>query len=65
MNPKDQQTPGTGKVENDHNRQGQQETTQKNQAQRTPESRHDRQNHIGSDNQSQERRGVNVNMNKP
>lgn len=46
-NPADHQVPGTGKVANDHNKQGEQAPTQKHEAQRTPESRHDRQN-IGS-----------------
>ncbi|WCM88501.1 hypothetical protein [Acidovorax sp. NCPPB 3576] len=54
----DKQEPGKGKVENDHNRQGNQEPTQKNEAQRTPESRHDRDAHIGSGNQVQSRRGA-------
>jgi len=53
----DKQEPGTGKVENDHNRQGDQEPTQKNEAQRTPQSRHDRDAHIGSGNQVQSRQG--------
>ncbi|MDA8454962.1 hypothetical protein M4R22_09320 [Acidovorax sp. GBBC 3334] len=53
----DKQQPGTGKVENDHNRQGQQEPTQKNEGQRTPQSRHDRDAHIGSGNQVQSRQG--------
>ncbi|GKT16417.1 hypothetical protein AVHY2522_11620 [Acidovorax sp. SUPP2522] len=34
-----------------------QEPTQKNEAQRTPESRHDRDAHIGSGNQVQSRQG--------
>jgi hypothetical protein len=46
-NPADHQVPGAGKVANDHNKQGEQPPTQTNQGQRTPESRHDRQN-IGS-----------------
>lgn len=46
-NPADHQLPGTGKVANDHNKQGEQPPTQKHEAQRTPESRHDRQS-IGS-----------------
>lgn len=54
---RDQQTPGTGKVDNDHNRQGNQQPTQKNEAQRTPASRHDREAQVGSGNQSMERRG--------
>ncbi len=53
----DKQEPGTGKVENDHNRQGDQDATQKNEGRRTPESRHDRDAHIGSGNQVQSRQG--------
>ena len=54
--PQDRQEPGKHKVENDHNRQGEQAATQKNEARRTPESRSDRTDHIGSDNQSQSRK---------
>lgn len=54
----DRQTPGAGKVENDHNRQGSQEPTQKNEARRTPDSRHDREGHVGSGNHSQSRQGT-------
>ena len=57
QNPRDQQTPQTGKVENDSNKLGEQEPTQLNQGQRTPDSRSDREAHIGSGNQSQSRRG--------
>ena len=53
----DRQEPGQNKVENDHNRMGNQAPTQKNEGQRTPESRSDRTNHIGSGNQSQSRQG--------
>lgn len=53
----DAQTPGTGKVANDHNRQGQQAPTGRNEGRRTPHSRHDREDHIGSGNQQQSRRG--------
>jgi hypothetical protein len=45
-NPVDQQQPQTGKVENDHNKQGGQAVTQKNEARRTPESRHDREANV-------------------
>lgn len=51
----DKQAPGTGKVENDHNRQGRQDPTQKNEGRRTPHSRHDREAHIGSGNQVRSR----------
>lgn len=55
-NSTDQQTPKTGKVENDHNKQGAQAPTQKNEGQRTPQSRHDREAQIGN-NQSHMRQG--------
>ena len=54
--PQDRQEPGKHKVENDHNRQGNQEPTQKNEARRTPESRHERDSQVGSANQSQSRK---------
>ncbi len=58
-NPKaeDKQPPHTGKVANDRNQAGEQAPTQLNKAQRTPDSRHDREAHVGSGNQSQSRRG--------
>lgn len=49
--------PDTGKVENDTNKLGEQEPTQLNQGQRTPDSRSDREAHVGGSNQSQSRRG--------
>ena len=58
QSPADKQAPMTGKVENDFNKQGEQATTQKNEARRTPESRSDRESHLGSDNQTNARRGV-------
>jgi hypothetical protein len=54
--PQDEQTAQAGKVENDTNKQGQQPPTQKNEGRRTPESRHDREDHIGN-NQVKVRRG--------
>ncbi|RYF28098.1 MAG: hypothetical protein EOO33_02030 [Comamonadaceae bacterium] len=54
----DKQEPGTGKVENDHNSQGDKDPTQKNEGRRTPESRNDRDAHIGSGNQVQSRQGA-------
>ena len=57
QNHPDRQEPGQGKVENDHNRTGHQEPTQKNEGQRTPDSRSDRTSHIGSGNQNQTRQG--------
>ena len=57
QNPRDEQAPNTGKVANDHNKVGEQEVTQKNEAKRTSDSRTDREAHIGSGNQTQSRRG--------
>ncbi|MBC7682808.1 MAG: hypothetical protein H7172_10775 [Ferruginibacter sp.] len=57
QNPRDEQAAHTGKVGNDHNKVGEQELTQKNEAKRTPDSRTDREAHIGSGNQTQSRRG--------
>lgn len=45
--PHDEQAAQTGKVENDHNKQGEQAPTQKNESRRTPKSRSDRENQIG------------------
>ena len=56
-NPTDFQQPGTGKVENDHNKQGQNKPTQKNEGKRTPESRHDRDTLVGTMNVTQARTG--------
>lgn len=56
QNPKDRQAPHTGKVDNDTNKLGQHQATQLNQGHRTPESRSDREAHVGGDNQSQSRR---------
>jgi hypothetical protein len=47
-----------GKVENDVNQMGEQKPTQKNEGQRTANSRHDRESHVGSSNQVQARRGT-------
>lgn len=57
QNPPDQQTPQTGKVQNDTNKPGHQKPTQLHQGHRTPESRSDRESHVGGSNQSQTRRG--------
>jgi hypothetical protein len=54
---KDKQTGQSGKVENDHNKQGKGQASQLNQAERTPQSRHDREDHIGN-NQVKMRRGT-------
>ena len=58
QNPRDEQTPQTGKVANDHNKVGDKPLTQKNEPKRTPDSRTDREAHIGSGNQTQSRRGA-------
>lgn len=55
-NPRDKQAPQSGKVENDTNKMGEQAPTQLNQGKRTPESRSDRESHVGGGNQSQSRR---------
>ena len=55
--PRDEQAAKTGKVANDHNKAGEQPSTQKNEARRTPDSRTDREAHVGSGNQTQSRRG--------
>ena len=57
QNPQDKQAPATGKVVNDTNKLGNKEPTQLNQGQRTSDSRHDREAHVGGGNQSQSRRG--------
>lgn len=48
---------GSGKVADAHNSAGDKDATQLNQARRTPESRGDRDTHIGSGNQTQSRKG--------
>lgn len=58
QNPHDEQPPKIGKVENDTNKMGGKDATQLNQGQRTPDSRSDREAHIGGGNQSQSRRGT-------
>lgn len=55
--PQGKQAPETGKVANDANKVGGKDPTQLNQGQRTPDSRHDREAHVGGSNQSQSRRG--------
>jgi hypothetical protein len=57
LNPRDKQAALSGKVENDTNKLGEQKPTQKNEGRRTPESRHDRESQLGSQNQSRARRG--------
>ena len=46
-----------GKSQNDVNKMGNEEPTQKNEGRRTPESRSDRESSIGGNNQRQSRRG--------
>ncbi len=46
-----------GKVANDSNKMGMQKPMQKNESQRTPQSRSDRDTQLGSDNQSRARKG--------
>jgi hypothetical protein len=46
------------KVENDFNQAGEKKPTQRNEAQRTANSRHDRESHVGGSNQLQSRRGT-------
>lgn len=51
--------PGAGgKVDNDHNQSGSVAPTQLHQGRRTPQSRDDRQAHLGADNQSQSRKAA-------
>ena len=52
----DKQTGRSGKVENDTNKLGKAQATQKNEGRRTPKSRHDREDHIGN-NQTKVRGG--------
>jgi hypothetical protein len=56
-NPDDKQTSHTGKVMNDFNKQGEHKPTQKNEAQRTPESRSDREANIRN-NESHMKQGA-------
>ena len=58
QNPRDKQAGLSGKVENDTNKLGDMRPTQKNEGRRTPQSRHDRDARLGSENQSQSRRGA-------
>jgi hypothetical protein len=53
----DKQAGQSGKVENDRNKLGKASATQTNEGQRTPQSRHDREDHIGN-NQVKMRRGT-------
>jgi len=40
-----------------HNKAGHRQPTSRNEPRRTPESRHDRESHVGGSNQVQSRRG--------
>ena len=51
-------TEGSGKVAQAHNSTGDQPPTQIHQGRRTPESRGDRDTHVGSGNQTQSRQGA-------
>lgn len=53
----DKQAGLSGKVDNDTNKVGKAQATQKNEGRRTPQSRHDREDHIGN-NQSKIRSGT-------
>lgn len=44
----------------EHNAQGKQPPTPRNEARRTPESRHDREDHVGGSNQKQQRQSHGV-----
>lgn len=52
-----ERTEGSGKVANAHNSTGEKAPTQIHQGQRTPNSRGDRDSHLGSGNQMQSRQG--------
>jgi hypothetical protein len=56
-NAQDKQAAHSGKLANDHNKQGNQKPTQKNEGRRTPESRHDRQVTAGTHNKIEARTG--------
>ena len=51
----DKQAGLSGKVENDTNKLGKETPTQKNEGRRTPQSRSDREDHVGGSNQSKMR----------
>ena len=57
QNARDKQAARSGKVENDTNKMGETAPTQKNEGRRTPESRHDRESHLGGENQTMTRKG--------
>jgi hypothetical protein len=46
-----------GAAPTEHNKAGHQQPTPRNEPRRTPESRHDRESHVGGTNQVQNRRG--------
>lgn len=49
QSPADKQAGHSGMVENDSNKLGKGQASQVNEGRRTPNSRHDRENHIGND----------------
>ena len=53
----DRQAPHSGKLANDHNKVGDQHPTQKNEGQRTPQSRHEREVMAGTNNNVEVRTG--------
>ncbi len=53
----DKQVGRSGKVENDTNKLGKGQASQSNEGRRTPQSRHDREDHVGSGNQHKVRSG--------
>ena len=57
VQPQDKQAALSGKVENDFNKIGNEKPTQKNQGERTAQSRGDRDDHIGGNNQVKTRKG--------
>lgn len=58
VNPQDKQPGGSGKAENDTNKLGNEKPTQKNEGQRTAQSRHDREGMVGGANQHKVRAGA-------
>ena len=55
--PQDRKAPLGGKSDNDHNKMGKQAPTQLNEGRRTPQSRSDKEMHVGSGNKPQVRKG--------
>jgi len=55
--PQDRKAPQGGKSKNDRNKMGKQAPTQLNEGRRTPQSRSDKEMHVGSGNKPQLRKG--------